>query len=507
MSFRYWLTHKLFRLNNKNNVEDKKSNSASAKANATVKTIALRMGDTTSNDFEEPEYDLSEIELGYNTDAYIRQGVDKYVDQIFKEGYEVYGKNEEAVGYIKARLAAIAKATGIPTQILLTELAEDVVKYANSFVVKVRSNDPNVLPDGYSISGIDGKEPIAGYFIVNATTIKVKRDKNGTITSYQQETDDSTETVTFNPEDIIHFYYKRVQGNAFGCPFLYPVLDDVRALRQAEEDVLHMMFRNIHPFKHVIVGTDELPGTPTEVEEVTDKLEGMDVEGGLVTTNRVAIKPIASDQVINAEPYLQYLEKRVFSGMGMSELLFGRGNTANRSTGDNMTSQMTDRIKAIQKIIESFFNEYIIKELLLEGGYDIITNPDDEVNFRFKENDLDTRIKLENSIIYKFEHNAITEDEMRLALNLEPIADRSGLNREISAELSMRTLQQKQNSEANNNETSNKETDNKTKTKETDNKNKPTNQYGTKASPKKTTNNENVEEILKLMDSILEEQI
>jgi hypothetical protein len=133
----------------------------------------------------------------------------------------------------------------------------------------------------------------------------------------------------------------------------------------------------------------------------------MDLQGGLVTTNRVEVKPIASDQVIDAEPYLGYLEARVFSGMGVPAIMFGRGDTANRSTGDNMTSEMADRIKAIQRTVECTFDDFVIKELLLEGGFDPVLNPDDAVHFKFKENQMDSMIKLETHAIYKFEHNAI----------------------------------------------------------------------------------------------------
>jgi hypothetical protein len=184
-----------------------------------------------------------------------------------------------------------------------------------------------------------------------------------------------------------------------------------------------MMYRNIYPFYHVAVGTEEQTGTSKEVDALKEAIDGMDVEGGLVTTERVQIKPIASDKVIDAEPYLQYMEARVFSGMGIPAIMFGRGNTANRSTGDNMTSEMADRIRAMSKVIELFFNSFIVKELLMEGGYDPVLNPDQNVEFRFNDNDVDVEIKKQVHAIYKYEHNAITEDEMRDELGMDPIPD------------------------------------------------------------------------------------
>ena len=384
-----------------------------------VKRVTYKENNDT--DFEDPDFDLEDIQNGYNTDSYIRQGVDKYVDQIFKEGYSFYGTDANAVEYLKLRLSYIAEASNTPTNQLLMDIAEDIVKYGNCMVVKARSNDPNALPQGSTITGLYGKDPIAGYFCANPVTMKCKRDEFGTITEWQQDNDGGTQT--FAPEDVVHFYYKREKGNAYGTSFLIPVLDDVRALRQAEENVLKMMYRNIYPFYHVAVGTEEQTGTTREVEELKAAIDGMDVEGGLVTTERVKITPIASDKVIDAEPYLRYMESRVFSGMGIPEIMFGRGNTANRSTGDNMTSEMADRIRAMCRVIEMFFNSFIIKELLMEGGYDPVLNPDQAVEFRFNDNDVDVMIKKQVHAIYKYEHNAITEDEMRDELGMDPIPD------------------------------------------------------------------------------------
>lgn len=375
-------------------------------------------GDT---DFEDPDFDLEDIQNGYNTDSYIRQGVDKYVDQIFKEGYNFFGTDSNAVDYLKLRLAYIAEASNTPTNQLLMDIAEDVVKYGNCMIVKARNSDPNTLPQGTTVTGLYGKDPVVGYFCANPVTMKCKRDEFGTVMEWQQDNDGGTQT--FAPEDVVHFYYKREKGNAYGTSFLIPVLDDVRALRQAEENVLKMMYRNIYPFYHIAVGTEDATGTSKEVEQLKEALDGMDVEGGLVTTERVQIKPVASDKVIDAEPYLKYMESRVFSGMGIPEIMFGRGNTANRSTGDNMTSEMADRIRAISRVIEMFFNSFIIKELLMEGGYDPVLNPDQAVEFKFNDNDVDVMIKKEVHAIYKYEHNAITEDEMRDELGMDPIPD------------------------------------------------------------------------------------
>jgi hypothetical protein len=421
--------------------------------------------DNSDTDYEDPSFDLEDLQDAYNKDSYIRQGVDKYVDQIFKEGYQFYGTDTNIVDYLKQRLAFIAEATQTPTSQLLMDIADDVVKYGNCMVVKARSNDPNAFPQGMNIQGLYGKDAVAGYFCANAVVTKCKRDDYGTITEWQQETDKGKQQ--FAPEDVVHFYYKREKGNAYGTSFLVPVMADIKALRRAEENVLKMMYRNIYPFYHVAVGTEEATGTEKEVDKLQESIGDMDVEAALVTTERVTIKPIASDKVIDAEPYLKYMESRVFSGLGIPEIMFGRGNTANRSTGDNMTSEMADRIRAIQRILETFFNEFIIKELLMEGGYDPVLNPDQAVEFKFNDNDVDVEIKKQVHAIYKYEHSAITEDEMREEIGMDPIPD--GDREKMFVELVTReTLRVQaeldtQVASATSSENGNKETNNKQK--------------------------------------------
>lgn len=479
--FKIWMANRL--IGDLPSKESLKDASAASREIATglVKRVGFRNGDVTSGDFEEAEFDLAIITEAYNTDSYIRQGVDKYIDQIFKDGFRFCGKDPAIIEYLEQRFNYMAEATGVPFEVFLMEIAEDVVKFSNCLVAKVRGNDPLLLPPNANITGINDQDPIVGYFPLNVTQFNVKRDENGTVEEWQQEVESSGDTVEFSAEEVIHFYYKREKGNAFGTPFLVPVLDDVRALRQAEENVLKMMYRNIYPFFHVQVGTEDLPGTDAEIAAVEEAINDMEVDGGLVTTSRVKIQPIASNQVIDASPYLAYLEERVFSGMGVPAVLFGRGNTANRSTSESMASEMSDRINAIQYNIEVFFNNYIVKELLLEAGYDYVVNPDHLVQFKFNDSDYDTKIKKETHAIYQYEHNAITEEEMRRELGRDPITDRGLMYQtlitqaNVAHEASVKATGTSGGSTANG-------------TKETDNKQKPTNQSGTKTSPKKQTN-------------------
>jgi hypothetical protein len=195
------------------------------------------------------------------------------------------------------------------------------------------------------------------------------------------------------------------------------------------------------------------------------------MDGGIVLPERHNIKAVGAEgKALSVEKYLEYFEKRVFTGLGVSETMMGRGDTANRSTSDNMDAAFKDRIKAYQKVMATFINDFMIKELLQEGGYDPILKDQDKVEFRFREIDFDSKIKEENHAIQKFTQNAITHDELRQTLSMDPVTDQSGLYYQM---VTMAIEDQKQANAAN---------------AQGQNKNQPTNQHGTKLSPKKSSN-------------------
>lgn len=462
------------------------------------KVAAQKVGLVLSGDgrtFLEPETDLSVIEKAYNTEAYVRQGIDKYIDKMFKAGWKFVGKNSATVEYIKTRFAYMAEATGIPTDTLFMEYCEDVVKFSNAIIAKARMTDQAQLPPNVTVTEYAGRKPVVGYFPLNVTTMTVNRDKLGIVIEWQQEVEGGDGAVKYAKEDIIHTYYKRTKGNAFGTPFVTPVLDDIRALREAEDNVLKMLYRNINPFYHVAIGSEEYPADDTEITAAKNEIEGMSVDGGLVTSERWNIKAIAADKVIDADPYLKYFEERVFSGMGVSATMYGRGDSANKSTSDNQSAEFIDRVKAFQKIVGADVDQYMIMELLYEGGFDPILNPDDMVHFVFNEIDIDMQVKLENHAMYKYEHNCITEDEMRQLLGLDAITDRSKMFNELVTlntvrETAKATQQQSATGSSNGNSSTNKGNGENSENgnKATNNKIKPKNQHNPQGKETKTNN-------------------
>lgn len=375
--------------------------------------------------FEAPPIDFFELTRAYSSDGYIRQALNKHINLMFKAGWTLAGKNDKAVRYVKSRLNLMALATGVPVEQFFVGIAEDLVKYANVFLAKAR------VRGGFNIGGVRArpvvskKGVVGAYFRMHPGTVSIERDENGKVIRYRQQV--GVNRKDFDPDDVIHIYLNREAGMAFGVPFLYPAIEDVRLLRQVEENVALLIYRHIFPFLHYKVGIAEpgKEGTDEEIQAVIDEIQNMPPEGMMVTSERHSIEPIRIS-TLNAEPYLDYFENRVFADLGVSQVAMGRGDTSSRATADSILGQMQDQVKAMQKVMAAFVDLYIIGELLLEGGFDIVDSEND-VDFVFNEIDMDSLIKKENHEVFKFEHNAQTWEEMRRNLGLETQVDESRL--------------------------------------------------------------------------------
>lgn len=387
------------------------------------------LGPTQSRtSFQVAEYNLGEISKVMDIEAYVRQAFNKHVELCLKEGYDVSSRNEAATLYIKKRLREMAEVSGLTFDMLLRSITQNVVAYANSFLVKVRDYKKS---SGASIQRIAGPSlpPVAAYFPMDPTSLRIKRDFHGKVLKYWQRVPGNPIMPQFIPENIIHIYYDKKEGFAFGTPYIVPVLDDIRSLRRMEENVEMLITQHLFPLYQYIVGTETAPaeiyedGT-SEVDIIKEQIEKMPTEGSIVTPERHEIKNLGAEgKALDAENYLKYFEKRVLAGLGISDIALGRGDTANRATASTIDKSMTDRCKDFQSVIENFVNEYMFKELLFEGGYLIDEKEDNFVKIKFREIDIDFMLKVQNHSVFKYEHHSITETEMREEISRDPIGD------------------------------------------------------------------------------------
>jgi hypothetical protein len=269
-------------------------------------------------------------------------------------------------------------------------------------------------------------KPIAGYFVAPAETMEFRLSGHK-LQKWRQRMPDG-ETKEWNPRDVVHFHYGRKEGFIFGTPLTIPVVDDIRALRKIEENIELLIYQHLFPLFQYKVGTETMPAGLTEdgereIDVVRHEIQFMPTEGGIVTPERHEIKAIGAEgRALRAESYLDHFKKRVFSGLGVSAVDMGEGETANRATADNMSRNLVDAVKDYQQVMEIFINEHIIKELLLESTFgEVVLDEENLVYLKFKEIDVESQIKKEAHGADMWAKDVLTHDEARRRVGLEPI--------------------------------------------------------------------------------------
>lgn len=449
--------------------------------NFTIKAVGIS-GNGTTTEYQSAEHDLAEIKDATDTDSYLRVSVLKYAQLITKNGFKMTSVNENALSYLQSRIRLMEFGTNIPFSVLIQGIAYDLAEYSNAFIVKSRVDS---IQGGVQATGILDTKPVGGWFRIDPSTVQIKRDSAGTIQGYQQDVDGTTKT--FKTTDIVHFYMDKDAGNAFGTPRISVALDDVKILRKIEGHVLSLIYRFAIPLYQVKIGIPEqnMMATDQEIKEAQKEIENMPSDGIIVTNERTEFNSIGAEgEAINLQPYLSYFENRVFSALNLSQSMMGRGGA--KQDADSMEQQVHDQVKYFQTTIEAFIEVGMFNEILLEGGFNPISTPDDSVRLTFNEISLDTKVKMENNVLTKYQGNLIEFGEARRELGLTADGvDVSQLYSNLITQTNERELLQMKlgatttTTAGGDNRTLNGKQTSQTPNKDAKNKNMPTNQYGT----------------------------
>lgn len=389
------------------------------------------------------EYNLSTVANAYDTDSYFRRAVEKYVELIWKAGYSFYGKNPNAVAYIRKRFEQIALVTSIPTDQLFRDISYQLVQYSNVYISKVRNTNASGGRPRVDFTGVIF-QPIAGYFVEDSVSMYLAVKDNGDVIGYKQMMrgvynmttgstggypvgqHNSNYYKVWKPANMIHMVHSRKPGIRVGTPMVMPVMDDIRALRRIEQNVELLVFQHTIPLFHYKIGSNDRPAQPDEIFTVRQTVERMPPNGCLVTPERHEIKAVGVEgALIDASPYLEYYKNRVLAGLGMSSVAMGEGGTSNKGTAIVLDKHLVNTTSMYQQVLKMYVDEFMIKELLAEGGFDTSwVNEDNKVSIVFPPIDAEEQRTKENHYAQMYNQNAITEDEMRKEMGKEPLSDK-----------------------------------------------------------------------------------
>lgn len=401
----------------------KEKNEKESIVTAVAKYISVRYEKYYQREnFEYPDESLYEIKRAIATDSYISEAHNKYKEKIFKAGY-YYKGSENIITYIKNRFSIMNYMNETLIDVMFQEIADDLIDYSNAYLLKLRVSE---IPFFEHLSRKDDKNFIGGYMRVDPCHVVVVKDKYNNIIRYEIERM-GYENQKVDKDDLIHFYLNRKAEAKVGTPRLQPVLEDIKALRDIEGDVLTLIHRFCFPLYHVKVGLAQsgYNGTQTDIDDIQEKIENMSEDGILITNEKVEINIVGTQgNALDVLPYLDYFENRVFAGLNTSQSQMGRNG---EKTPDSVEAQIHDTVKHIEKVFSIFIKHHIFNELLLEGGFNPVLNTDDQIDLVFNEISLDTRVKLENHEALKYESNIQTLSETRTGIGMEQSVDENDL--------------------------------------------------------------------------------
>ena len=370
------------------------------------------------------EYDLTEIAMAEDTEAYVRISFRKHFTTMTKNGWHPRSLNSKTLDYIRMRLNEFSLGSNIPIEEIIDNLASDLLKFSNAFLILKRDRK---LSSGKPTRRFGILlEPIAGVFVADPTSMQVVQDDHGNIRGWQQHIDGKNDKP-FRKEDVIHITFDKKSGFVFGTPALIPVLDDIRCLRRIEELVELLVNRHIFPLYHYKVGTDQRPAqifdnNTSEVDMVRVAVEAMPSEGAFVSSERHSIEAVGiQGKALSAEPYLDYFESRVLAGLGLSSIDVGRGDTANRSTGQLLNLSMADQCLSYQKVMARALTFYLFIPLLEEGGFPITDQ--NLVYFMYQIIDQEARRLEESHVNQLYQNNLLTATEARQRIGHQPFTE------------------------------------------------------------------------------------
>jgi hypothetical protein len=404
--------------------------------------------------------DFETIEKAIQSEPYLKRAINRFVEMIWKNGYSFVGDNKEAIDYINRRLDEMAFISGVPTITLFEDITRELISYGNVFVQKMRSTKSST---GKSVTLFEKiLQPIAMLRILKTRNVAIVADNTEDIAKYIYKTPNylgdrfknkfgivnynfsylkyEEELLSIPTEDIVHFYSEKSAGEYFGNPHILGVLDDVKCLRRMEESVESLVFQHSIPMLHVIVGDEKTGSTASEVNEAATLFANMLSEGMVATSHRYKIESVSTKQAtLDVIPYLEYFKLRILTGMGQSLISIGESGQSSRATAQVLNEAVIGMAKRYQRIICEFIEQYIINEILAEGGYKTFITKN-KIDLYIPELDDDRKTKFDNVTIQLYSAGIITIDEARIRLGIPtlPMSERKNLYPYIQSELTIK---------------------------------------------------------------------
>ena len=427
--------------------EDRIPKKAEFKLEETKESITKRaFSSLLTEQLRAPEYDMLQVAAIVDVEPIVARIHERIYSLFIKNGFtfisEVQKKSKPSsrgiLTKLSEKLIEIQAFSGESFDETLLSIIKDWVDFSNVFLIKRRDDKLGKararegFPKGSpKISQYERVHPALVVPIVESGKVKSwavyktidARKKSLKLNTIPGRKNQDLEIV---PEhNMVHMHRFREAGYIFAKPRSENIEDDIRALRQIEENLHIYLIKHIFPLVHITVGTEKAPadyfedGT-SEVDYAFALVQDMPSEGLLITPERYSTKVLETSSGIDIKSYIDTFRSRLYIDMGVSPIDMGEMQGSSRSSSETVSTNLKDIVKAEQFEFSLQFGSKILVELLLDEKTEVKETL--SVKLFFNEIDMLAKIKHENHIIDKYNNNLLTEDEAREEMGLPPLS-------------------------------------------------------------------------------------
>ena len=408
----------------------------------TPKFIKKTPTNQSKGDYSYYSVPFTDLYRAYDQSGLFYRTVSKIRELALRQGFFIKQADDQVLKYLKLRFIELENSSDKQFYSIIRDLFNDYILYGNSFLYLNRDQS-NSSGKSHSLIRKKQLEPISAVFTVPQHFVSVSQDqKKFTISSdfynqylygsvYSDEeivsvTASSNGTAkTIQRENLLHFKFEE-NGELFSKSFSSRQLGTLIILSTLE-DVIETMISEKQFFITVYtVGTETNPADNDQLEEIKNNLEYNPDEGILIIPGNHKIDIKNNSTLQDLKNYLEYFQQKFYKEINISPIGLGEGGQANRATADTQNQTTFDLVRDITSSFQQQFNFYFLRQLIMESKFQQkIFDPDFQMpEIIFPEPDIDLKIKLENQQIYKFEHAAYTEDEMRIDIDKKVVSDK-----------------------------------------------------------------------------------
>lgn len=380
---------------------------------------------TLSGSVARSEHNWDDLWKAYLMDGYIHRAVTRLRNLLIGRGVRLVGA-ADVVRYLNERFAIARSVNGIGWDELLRMLALDFVLYGNALAVRAHTTQLKAI---YGRRILVPRATAAWYPVSIRYMTPNVSDKSGEVVSWVLSASigntGKRNTVELPARDVVHLAYNRVDY-LYGTPTLVAVIEDIRALRQIEEDVLRLIHKFAYPILHIAtpdtLGYGE--GIRNDMQQLAYTINTMMEDGVLITMPGQEVRMVGAESIaLRLEPYLELFKRRVFSGLGMSEtMLADKPEPLERQV--ELERQLRDVVHDLQTQFGSELMQHLIRPLLDEAGYRNV-----ELRLEFDIPDRQAELRLMTVLANLYALNVLSAREVREMMGItDPLDKRDTYN-------------------------------------------------------------------------------